>query len=195
MLSDVYGYLVETQNYLCASNGIKAILSDVCATVGVCVHLEIRIPIWNALYREDPRHYFQSWMQHVVIWVFHGTKYQRVDISITSCYLCMSSEPVMCRYNHSVWIAEISCCRQMARRNHWWQRINNYVLWPCVNSGQLVASELVVVILFPVEYNMIHSIHTTFQQFHKCIPLAVAREALWLIELTTAHNLQKGSFY
>ena len=45
---------------------------------------------------------------------------------------------------------------------------------------------LVVVILFPEEYNMIHSIHTTFQPFHKCIPLAVAREALWLIELTTA---------
>ena len=34
-----------------------------------------------------------------------------------------------------------------------------------------------VVILFPEEYNIIHSIHTTFQQFHKCIPLAVAREA------------------
>ena len=45
---------------------------------------------------------------------------------------------------------------------------------------------VVVAILFPEEYNMIHSIHTTFQQFHKCIPLAAAREALWLIELTTA---------
>ena len=45
---------------------------------------------------------------------------------------------------------------------------------------------VVVVILFPEEYNIIHSIHTTVQQFHKCIPLAVAREALWLIELTTA---------
>ena len=45
---------------------------------------------------------------------------------------------------------------------------------------------VVVVFLFPEEYNMIHSIHTTFQQFHKCIPLAVAREAEWLIELTTA---------
>ena len=45
---------------------------------------------------------------------------------------------------------------------------------------------VVVVILFPEEYNIIHSIHTTVQQFHKCIPLAVAREALWLIELTTS---------
>ena len=45
---------------------------------------------------------------------------------------------------------------------------------------------VVVVILFPKEYNMMHSIRTTFQQFHKCIPLAVAREAQWLIELTTA---------
>ena len=40
--------------------------------------------------------------------------------------------------------------------------------------------------MFPEECNMIHSIHTTFQQFHKCIPLVVARETLWLIELTTA---------
>ena len=31
----------------------------------------------------------------------------------------------------------------------------------------------VVVILFPEEYNVIHSVHTTFHQFHKCIPLAV----------------------
>ena len=45
---------------------------------------------------------------------------------------------------------------------------------------------ILVVILFPEECNMIHSIHTTFQQFHKCIPLVVARETLWLIELTTA---------
>ena len=43
-----------------------------------------------------------------------------------------------------------------------------------------------VVIIFPEEYNMIHSTRTTFQQFHKCIPLSVAREAQWLTELTTA---------
>ena len=35
---------------------------------------------------------------------------------------------------------------------------------------------------------MIHSILTAFQQFHKCIPLAVAREAQWHIELTTAET-------
>ena len=35
---------------------------------------------------------------------------------------------------------------------------------------------------------MIHSIHTTFQQFHKCIPLAVAREEQWHIELTPAET-------
>ena len=35
----------------------------------------------------------------------------------------------------------------------------------------------VVVIIFPDEYDMIHSIHTTFQQFHKCIPLEVARKS------------------
>ena len=35
-----------------------------------------------------------------------------------------------------------------------------------------------VVILFPEEYNRTHSICTTFKKsFHKCIPLAVAREA------------------
>ena len=35
-----------------------------------------------------------------------------------------------------------------------------------------------VVILFPEEYNITHSICTTFKKsFHKCIPLAVAREA------------------
>ena len=48
---------------------------------------------------------------------------------------------------------------------------------------------LVVVILFPKEYNMIHSIRTTFQQFHKCIPTAVAREVQWLIELTTTREM------
>ena len=37
---------------------------------------------------------------------------------------------------------------------------------------------IVVVILFPEEYNITHSICTTFKKsFHKCIPLAVAREA------------------
>ena len=37
---------------------------------------------------------------------------------------------------------------------------------------------LVVVILFPEEYNRTHSICTTFKKsIHKCIPLAVAREA------------------
>ena len=37
---------------------------------------------------------------------------------------------------------------------------------------------LVVVILFPEEYNRTHSICITFiKSFHKCIPLAVAREA------------------
>ena len=37
---------------------------------------------------------------------------------------------------------------------------------------------VVVVILFPEEYNRTHSICTTFiKSFHKCIPLAVAREA------------------
>ena len=50
---------------------------------------------------------------------------------------------------------------------------------------------VVVVILFPEEDSMIHSIHTTFQQFRKCIPLAVAREAPWLIELTTAMYRQR----
>ena len=35
---------------------------------------------------------------------------------------------------------------------------------------------IVVVILFPDEYNMIHSIHTKFQQFHKCIHLVVAEK-------------------
>ena len=54
---------------------------------------------------------------------------------------------------------------------------------PCVIF--VLRGTLVVVILFAEEYNMIHSIHTTFQQFHKCIPLAVAREAQLLIELTT----------
>ena len=35
-----------------------------------------------------------------------------------------------------------------------------------------------LVILFPEEYNRTHSICTTFiKSFHKCIPLAVAREA------------------
>ena len=35
-----------------------------------------------------------------------------------------------------------------------------------------------VVILFPEEYSRTHSICTTFMEsFHKCIPLAVAREA------------------
>ena len=48
--------------------------------------------------------------------------------------------------------------------------------------------QIVVVILFPEEYNMTHSIRTTFQQFHKCIPLAVASEAQWLIELTTSYS-------
>ena len=43
-----------------------------------------------------------------------------------------------------------------------------------------------VVILFPEEYNIIHSKHTKFQQFHKCFPLEVAREALRLIELKIA---------
>ena len=38
---------------------------------------------------------------------------------------------------------------------------------------------------------MIHSIHTTFQQFHKWIHLAVAREAQWLIELTLMTVLVK----
>ena len=37
---------------------------------------------------------------------------------------------------------------------------------------------IVVVILFPEEYNRTHSICTKFRKsFHKCIPLAVAREA------------------
>ena len=37
---------------------------------------------------------------------------------------------------------------------------------------------VVVVILFPEEYNITHSICTTFKKsFYKCIPLAVAREA------------------
>ena len=37
---------------------------------------------------------------------------------------------------------------------------------------------LVVVILFPEEYNRTHSICTAFiKSFHKCIPLAVTREA------------------
>ena len=37
---------------------------------------------------------------------------------------------------------------------------------------------LVVVILFPEEYNRTHSICIAFiKSFHKCIPLAVAREA------------------
>ena len=46
---------------------------------------------------------------------------------------------------------------------------------PTLNSTQNV---LVVVILFPEEYNITHSICTTFKKsFHKCIPLAVAREA------------------
>ena len=37
---------------------------------------------------------------------------------------------------------------------------------------------VVVVILFPEEYNRTHSICTAFiKSFHKCIPLAVAREA------------------
>ena len=37
---------------------------------------------------------------------------------------------------------------------------------------------VVVVILFPEEYNMIHSIHTTFQQFHKCIPGGCQRSSV-----------------
>ena len=53
----------------------------------------------------------------------------------------------------------------------------------------VVVAVLVVVILFPEDYNMIHSICTTFQQFHKCIPRAVAREAQWLNELTTSSKL------
>ena len=59
------------------------------------------------------------------------------------------------------------------------------------NLGRSGKLSVVVVILFPEEYNIIHSIHTTFQQFHKCIPLAVAREALWLIELTTVFTIYK----
>ena len=54
---------------------------------------------------------------------------------------------------------------------------------------------VVVVLLFPEEYNMIHSIITTFQQFHKCIPLTIAREAQGLIELYTVsweHNSYCG---
>ena len=47
---------------------------------------------------------------------------------------------------------------------------------------------VVVVILFPEEYNIIHFIHTTVQQFHKCIPLAVANtifksKRIWLFAL------------
>ena len=40
--------------------------------------------------------------------------------------------------------------------------------------SDILTDLVVVVILFPEEYNIIHSIHTTFQQLHKCIPLAVA---------------------
>ena len=38
-------------------------------------------------------------------------------------------------------------------------------------------TEVVVVILIPEEYNMMYSNRTILQQFHKCIHLAVARDA------------------
>ena len=47
-----------------------------------------------------------------------------------------------------------------------------------VKIGSINGLVLIVVILFPEEYNITHSICTTFKKsFHKCIPLAVAREA------------------
>ena len=64
-------------------------------------------------------------------------------------------------------------------------QLPRYKLQCLTNHHQTHSAYVVVVISFPEEYNMIHSIHTTFQQFHKCILLVVAREALWLIELTT----------
>ena len=47
-----------------------------------------------------------------------------------------------------------------------------------LQSGVLSEVVVVVVILFPEEYNITHSIGTTcIKSFHKSIPVAVAREA------------------
>ena len=57
------------------------------------------------------------------------------------------------------------------------------ILW-----GSIKYFYVVVVILFPEEYNTIHSIHTTFQQFHKCIPLEYVRS-------TVEHKLDSHAFF
>ena len=85
--------------------------------------------------------------------------------------------PQVMRTNRKMLYILKSYCRRVSNLIAWWDKdFTPMKPFPLV----------VVVILFPEEYNIIHSIHTIFQQFHKCIPLAVAREALWLIELTTA---------